>query len=92
MVSPWVESGAVYNEEYRHTSLIATLRKRWNLGPAFTQRDAQARTFDHVFTLETARDPDTWVAVEAAPVPDWALDYDVLARPSATSARPPAPA
>ena len=78
MVSPWVESGSVYNEEYRHTSLIATLRKRWNLGPAFTQRDAQARTFDHVFTRETARNPDTWVAVEAAPVPDWALDYDVL--------------
>jgi len=80
MVSPWVESGAVYNEEYRHTSLIATLRKRWNLGPAFTQRDAQARTFDHVFTPETARDPDTWVVVEAAPVPDWALDYDVLGK------------
>ena len=25
IVSPWVESGSVYNEEYRHTSLIATL-------------------------------------------------------------------
>ena len=29
MVSPWVEPGSVYNEEYRHTSLIATLRKAW---------------------------------------------------------------
>ena len=29
MVSPWVEPGSVYNEEYRHTSLIATLRKTW---------------------------------------------------------------
>jgi phospholipase C len=27
IVSPWVEPGSVYNEEYRHTSLIATLRK-----------------------------------------------------------------
>ena len=27
LVSPWVEPGSVYNEEYRHTSLIATLRK-----------------------------------------------------------------
>jgi len=27
MVSPWVEPGSVFNEEYRHTSLIATLRK-----------------------------------------------------------------
>ena len=25
IVSPWVESGSVYNDEYRHTSLIATL-------------------------------------------------------------------
>ena len=34
IVSPWVEPGSVYNEEYRHTSLIATLRKMWGLGPA----------------------------------------------------------
>jgi Phosphoesterase family len=27
IVSPWVEPGSAYNEEYRHTSLIATLRK-----------------------------------------------------------------
>jgi phospholipase C len=31
IVSPWVEPGSVYNEEYRHTSLIATLRKAWGL-------------------------------------------------------------
>ena len=34
IVSPWVEPGSVYNEEYRHTSLIATLRKTWDLGDA----------------------------------------------------------
>ena len=27
IVSPWVESGSVYNDEHRHTSMIATLRK-----------------------------------------------------------------
>ena len=57
IVSPWVEPGSVYNEEYRHTSLIATLRKTWDVGKAFTQRDASARTFDHVFTREVARIP-----------------------------------
>ena len=57
IVSPWVEPGSVYNDEYRHTSLIATLRKVWGLGEAFTQRDASARTFDHVFLLATPRDP-----------------------------------
>jgi phospholipase C len=74
MVSPWVAPGSVYNEEHRHTSLIATLRKVWNLGDAFTQRDASARTFDHVFSLDRPRQPEDWVAVEAQPVPAWTLD------------------
>jgi len=80
MVSPWVESGSVYNEEYRHTSLIATLRKTWDLGDPFTQRDATARTFDGVFTLETPRDPETWATIKALPVPEWTLDPEVVGR------------
>ena len=58
IVSPWVDPGSVFNEEYRHTSLIATLRKVWGLGDPFTQRDAAARTFDHVFSLDAPRDPE----------------------------------
>src|SRR5262249_32191912 len=54
LVPPWVAQGAVFNDEYRHTSLIATLRKVWNLGEPFTQRDASARTFEDLFTLDTA--------------------------------------
>src|SRR5262245_14659619 len=80
IVSPWVESGAVYNEEYRHTSLIATLRKVWGLGAPFTQRDAAARTFDHVFSRATPRDPETWVTVNAQPVPEWTLDLDEVGK------------
>jgi phospholipase C len=80
MVSPWVEPGSVYNEEYRHTSLIATLRREWDLGEAFTQRDAFARTFDHVFTLDTPRDPQTWATITALPVPDWTMDPDVVGK------------
>ena len=45
IVSPWVAEGEVFNEEYRHTSLIATLREQWELGDPFTARDAAARTF-----------------------------------------------
>jgi phospholipase C len=78
LVSPWVESGSVYNEEYRHTSVIATLRKSWGLGDALTQRDASARTFENLFARDTPRDPDTWVTVQAQPVPDWALDYNLI--------------
>jgi phospholipase C len=80
IVSPWVEPGSVYNEEYRHTSLIATLRKTWGLGEAFTQRDASARTFDHVFSRATPRDPGTWAAITARPVPDWTMDPEVVGK------------
>jgi phospholipase C len=80
VVSPWVEPGSVYNEEYRHTSLIATLRKVWDLGAPFTQRDASARTFDHVFTRGKPRDPQTWATVAAQPVPAWVIDYQTMGK------------
>jgi len=80
IVSPWVEPGSVYNEEYRHTSLIATLRKTWNLGDPFTQRDAAARPFDHVFSREAPRDPSTWAVPQPHPVPAWTLDRTELGK------------
>ncbi len=33
LVSPWIARGSVFNDEYRHTSLIATLRKAWKPRP-----------------------------------------------------------
>jgi phospholipase C len=45
----------VFNQEHRRTSLIATLRDRWNLGDPFSGRDAAARTFSHAFTLDQPR-------------------------------------
>jgi phospholipase C len=70
----------VFNHEYRHTSLIATLRKAWNLGDAFTRRDGAARTFDDLFTLDEPRDPTTWTTITALPVPAWHLDEQALAK------------
>jgi phospholipase C len=78
IVSPWVEPGSVFNEEYRHTSLIATLRKSWDLGEPLTGRDASARTFEHVFTRDAPTDPNTWTEIQAQPVPEWTLDPEVL--------------
>jgi phospholipase C len=78
IASPWVEPGSVFNEEYRHTSLIATLRKVWDLGPPFTERDASARAFDHVFTRDLPRHPQTWTTFAAQPVPDWTTDPEVV--------------
>jgi hypothetical protein len=44
---------ALINDEHRHTSMIATLRKAWDLGEPFTARDAAARTFDHLLSRAT---------------------------------------
>ena len=78
IISPWVAEGEVFNEEHRHTSLIATLREQWKLGEAFTARDAAARTFSHAFTLDTPRDPKTWPVPQHRPVPQFTLDQLAL--------------
>jgi phospholipase C len=92
LVSPWVEPGSVYNEEYRHTSLIATLRKTWGLGEPFTQRDASARTFHHILSLAAPRDPKTWATIKALPVPAWTMDPEVVGKGLSTLGKGMGPA
>jgi len=92
IVSPWVESGSVHNEEYRHTSLLATLRKTWGIGDAFSQRDASARTFEHVFSRGTPREPETWATVIARPVPVWTMDLEVVGQGLSTLGKGMGPA
>jgi phospholipase C len=43
VVSPYSKPGAVSNETYDHTSILATIEHKWNL-PALTNRDANANT------------------------------------------------
>ena len=74
IVSPWVTPNSVFTEEYRHTSLIATLRVAWELGPPFSARDATARTFQDVLCLEEPRDPVTWPSPVAVPVPQFQME------------------
>jgi phospholipase C len=69
VVSPWIAGGTVITEEYRHTSMIATLRQVWDLGHPMTGRDAVARTFDHVLALDEPRPPAEWPDVTPLPVP-----------------------
>ena len=75
VVSPWVESGSVYNDEHRHTSMIATLRKLWSLGEPFTDRDAAAKPIDYVFSRETPREPAEWAAIQPRPVPEYHVNW-----------------
>jgi phospholipase C len=74
----------VFNDEHRHTSLIATLREQWALGDPLTARDAVARTFSHAFTLDTPRDPATWPAADARPVPQYIQDALALGQTLST--------
>ncbi len=54
LVSPYIKSGIIDSRTYDHTSLLATVEKRFNL-PALTLRDAQANTFEDILELESAR-------------------------------------
>jgi phospholipase C len=49
--------------------VIRTLRERWNLGPPFTGRDADAPDLRQVFTLDVPREPENWPDVVARSVP-----------------------
>jgi phospholipase C len=63
----------VITSGYRNTSLIATLRDRWKLGPPLTARDATAPSITPVLTRATPRPPEDWPDVmpqlAATPVP-----------------------
>jgi phospholipase C len=68
-ISPWIPAQTVVTDEYRSTSLISTLRQRWQLGPPLTKRDAVAAELSPVFSLDAPRDPDGWPEVSPRPVP-----------------------
>lgn len=68
-ISAWIPQRRVITEEYRHTSLIRTLRERWSLGPPLTARDAVAPDIAPILSLETPRPPEQWPDVSPQPVP-----------------------
>jgi phospholipase C len=68
-ISAWIPERTVVTEEYRATSLIATMRERWNLGKPLTARDASARSFASVHSLSKPRAQEDWPEVVARPVP-----------------------
>lgn len=76
IVSPWVEPGSVFNSEHRHTSLLATMREQWDIGDAFTQRDAGAEPIHYVFSRQTPTDPDSWDVPQALPLPQAHIDWE----------------
>jgi len=67
-ISAWIPERTVVNEEYRATSVLSTLRDRWNLGTPFSGRDATARSLRPIFTLDQPRSQQDWPEVLARPV------------------------
>jgi phospholipase C len=67
-ISPWIAERTVVNDEYRHTSVIRTLRERWSLGAPLTARDASARDIAPILSLDSPRAPDSWPDAIALPV------------------------
>jgi len=59
-ISAWIPERTVVTSQYRHTSVITTLRNRWQLGDPLTARDAIAADLAPVLTRETPRDPQDW--------------------------------
>ena len=70
-ISPWVSERTVINDPYRHTSVIRTMRERWNLGRPLTARDADAPDLRPVLTLDRPRPPEDWPDVSPRPVPEF---------------------
>jgi phospholipase C len=70
-ISPWIPERTVINAEYRSTSVLTTLRNRWQLGQPLTGRDAVAADIAPVLTLDTPRDPAGWPDAVPQPVPPY---------------------
>ncbi|MGV1036264.1 MAG: alkaline phosphatase family protein [Candidatus Nanopelagicales bacterium] len=67
-ISAWIPEKTFVTEEYRATSLIATMTERWTLGTPLTARDASARSFAGIFT-DQCRTQDRWPEIIPRPVP-----------------------
>jgi phospholipase C len=68
-ISPWISAQTVVTQNYRHTSVIRTLRERWSLGPPLTARDASALSIAPLLSRSTPRTPENWPDVKPQPIP-----------------------
>ncbi|GAA1952851.1 alkaline phosphatase family protein [Microbacterium deminutum] len=71
LVSPWIDERTVITDVHHHTSVIRTLRERWQLGDPLTRRDADAPDLAPLLTRDTPRPPREWPDVHPQPVPDF---------------------
>ncbi len=68
-ISAWVEPRTVISGEYRHTSVIRTLREKWPIGGPLTQRDANAADMAPLLVRKAPRPPEEWPQVKPRALP-----------------------
>jgi phospholipase C len=85
-ISAWVPERTVMDGEYRNTSVLQTIRRRWELGPPLTARDATAPDIVPVLSLDRPRPPEEWPDVVPQPVP--AFQPQLLPRDAKLAALP----
>jgi phospholipase C len=73
-ISPWIEERTVVNDVHHHTSVIRTMRERWDLGDSLTARDANAPDLAPLLSREQPRAPEDWPDVAPQAVPEFKED------------------
>ena len=68
-ISAWIPEHTVVSDVHLNTSLLATMRERWNLGAPLTARDASAPSFAGVLSLSAPRPQEDWPDITPRPVP-----------------------
>ena len=59
LVSPYIKKGTIDDTVYDHTSVLASVKKLFDLPHFLTRRDAAANTFDHLITDDFRQDTPT---------------------------------
>ena len=80
-ISAWLPERTVVTDTFRATSLLATMRERFDLGPPLTARDADAPSFANIFTLTSPRAQEDWPQVAPRPVPEMRETFAPLDAP-----------
>jgi phospholipase C len=80
-VSAWVDARTVVTQEFRHTSVIRTLRERWSLGGPLTPRDATAANIAPTLGRSTPRPRAEWPQVSPRPLGRLERLWEELDRP-----------
>lgn len=70
LISPWIKRGTVLSEHLQHTSISATMKKRFGLPGFLTKRDAAANTFEGVLNEMSAPRDDTPTKLVRPPQPE----------------------